>query len=659
MSHSDVKTNIHYRPEIDGLRAIAVLSVVLFHLNEIFLPGGFIGVDIFFVISGFLISNHLLSDIKSSNFAFSRFYLKRARRILPALYVCILFTIVLSVLFLLPFDVKRAVKTATEALVYKANYYFAYYVDYFAPSTTEFPFLHLWSLSVEEQFYFVLPAILFSVAKFTSILKINLKKYLSILLICIFFASIIWTEYCLNQENLKKLAFYDSFSRASEFLVGVFLAVFNLKITKKYLAEVASTLGFMILIASLYLIHPQTRFPGWWALLPCLGTALIISSAAEKTTFIGKFLSLKPVVFIGVISYSLYLYHWPIMAIVRYTNSQIFFTPVQIFWIFAVSVILAILSWRFVELPFRKPSQDSTSKSLVKFFVIPTIGLVILLRVFMFATESRWYRGENYEKIANTFLYLEDDQYCHGRFDEAKCILGDLSIQPKALLIGDSNAGHYQPFLDEVGKIQNFSFVARTSDACIPVITRDQHLIQQITTDPKCAEQIAWSESNFNRFDTIIFAASWDGYVGKQSPNPIFEKEIINTINLLIANKKQVIFLELIPDCLDLPAFYRSRFTVKNVLMDETSFRQTIQANCNKRSIPTNAYLKNLAETHGAIFLPALEDFQNQVGKMPFIGDDYYYKDGSHLNQFGSSSMGRWSGANSERFKFLAEKNIN
>ncbi len=369
MNSATVKMKSSYRPEIDGLRAFAVLSVIIFHLNEYFLPGGFVGVDVFFVISGFLISNHLFADVNSGQFSFGRFYLKRARRILPALYVLIIFTMILSTLLLLPADNKRAAKIATEALMYKANYYFARYADYFSHNTMEFSFLHLWSLSVEEQFYFLLPAILFGVFKMSSYLNISFKKTLLWVLGGIFLGSLFWSEFSLSHDSLKKLAFYDALSRACEFLVGALLAVFDLKINQKMLAEILSLVGFAMLSCSLFLLNSKTRFPGVHSLLPCFGAALVIASNEKTLTWVGHFFSLKPIVFVGAISYSLYLYHWPLLALFRYSNIQIFFTNVQMITLFVTAVVLAVFNWRFVELPFRKPTSDSTSRALLKIFV--------------------------------------------------------------------------------------------------------------------------------------------------------------------------------------------------------------------------------------------------------------------------------------------------
>lgn len=202
MNPNQALNQADYRAEIDGLRALAVLSVVLFHLGETFLPGGFVGVDVFFVISGYLISKHILNDINASRFSFKNFYLKRARRILPALYGVILFTAILSLFLLVPEDIKSTGRSALAAIFYKANYHFARDVDYFGPITRELPLLHLWSLSVEEQFYFIFPVLLFLMAK-PKAFKANYKKYLLGVLVFIFLASVISAEYGIDQKSLK------------------------------------------------------------------------------------------------------------------------------------------------------------------------------------------------------------------------------------------------------------------------------------------------------------------------------------------------------------------------------------------------------------------------------------------------------------------------
>lgn len=651
-------TQTTYRPEIDGLRAIAVLSVVIFHLSETLLPGGFIGVDIFFVISGFLISNHILTDVAASRFSFKEFYLKRARRILPALYGVILFTSLLCLLTLVPEEIKSSSRSALAALFYKANYHFAKDVDYFAPLSTKFPFLHLWSLSVEEQFYFIFPVIVVLFAK-PQCLQKNYRKYLLGFLFFIFFVSLFSAEYGLGQKAFKKWTFFSITSRACELLIGVLLAFSNFKIQKKIGAELLAFTGFFGLILCLFLIDGKTRFPGLIALIPCLCTAFIIAAHSQRQTIVGAFLTLRPMVFIGLISYSLYLYHWPLIALFKYTTDDPFSEFLQATFIFFTSLVLAFLSWRYVEQRFRKPMKVSKNKELVKIFLIPTLVVFGWLHFTIHIQGDLPYI--DYEKMNKTLRYLDFNKYCHNRFDERTCIFGDVSQKPEVLLLGDSHAGHYQPFLEEVGKVQKFSLIARSNDGCFPLITADSKVIDQLTPEPSCIDQINWAYKNANRFQTIIFAGAWTRYLNSE----LFDKDAISgyqqelprMISQLRAQNKKVLFFEQIPLCSGLEHFYGVRFSVKSSMMNEAEERQKVLNTCGRASDEANLHFKTIVEKSGAVFVPVLADFQSQVSKMPFYNDEYFYKDGGHLNQIGSQYLGQWSGAHSQMLKNLARRN--
>lgn len=653
MNQNNPTTTTKYRADIDGLRAFAVLAVIIFHLKESLLPGGFIGVDIFFVISGYLISDHIMAELKMGRFSFAQFYLKRSRRILPALYGVIALTTFVCMFLFLPEDVRRTAKIGTEALLYKSNYYFAYYLDYFSPLSAEFPFLHLWSLSVEEQFYFIFPAILFVIYKFISRWK-NYDRYLPVLLIFILGLALIRTEIDLNDPTLRKIAFYGLGSRMSELLVGAVLASLNFKIKRQLIAEILTILSLITLFGCLFYFNSATRFPGTMALIPCLATAVIIATQRHTSTAVSKLLSFSPLVYIGLISYSLYLYHWPVMAIVRYTSIEKSFNITQALGIFLLSLLLGFLSWRFIERPFRKPVTESPIKGLFKFLFVPTAVLFLALRFVMYIEKSPWFMGDTYTLVTETFLYLDDSKYCHSRFSEKDCIFGEVSKKPDALLLGDSHAGHYQPFLDEVGQSQHFSYMARTYDACVPLVTQDQSIINHFTNEPHCLAQLSWAYENFDHYKTIIFAGRWDSFLNGADES-VYEKALPAMIQNLIAKKKQVVFLEQIPDCPGITDFYHSRFTIKRFFMNEQSERQNITNNCGKSSGPANQRLKNLVERHGAKFIPALADFQSQKMRMPFDGNVFFYKDATHLNQKGSLELGKWSGAHSEKFKSLTK----
>ncbi|MBX3032378.1 MAG: acyltransferase [Bdellovibrionaceae bacterium] len=364
-------SSTNYRPDIDGLRALAVVAVLLFHANARWLPGGFTGVDVFFVISGYLISSHLFSSLKTGTFSYKEFYRKRINRILPAFYVMIVLTILVCGLFYLPSDFYAAVQSAHNALKLQANLYFAQDYDYFSPANGEKPLLNLWSLSVEEQFYLFLPPILWVLVPR---LRFRLVRAVIFLLLI---ASLAFAEFSrLPQRDL----YYWLSARAFELLVGVLLAASDLRPQRRWHAEVLGVAGLAMLGFSFLCINESMRFPGLIALWPCGGTALVILAGQSRDVVTNRLLKLRPVVFIGLISYSLYLAHWPIFAVARYLLAEQEIPPPVLLPLIALAFFLAFLSWKFVESPWRR-SKAGFRRVFFFRFLIPTSVILAALSI--------------------------------------------------------------------------------------------------------------------------------------------------------------------------------------------------------------------------------------------------------------------------------------
>jgi len=298
---------ISYRPEIDGIRAIAIISVVLFHGWGSIFPGGYVGVDIFFVISGYLITSIIFREMKEGSFTYLRFYARRARRILPALLAVIVATTAAAFLLFLPDDLIEYGRIVIYTLLFGSNFRLAAEPGYFHHSMQENPLLHMWSLSVEEQFYLLWPTLL---ALMLSLLPERRHKQtvlgLSILSLLAAEALVhIW----------PRSAFFHLPTRGWELLAGALLAMnFIPRTVSKASAESLSAIGLVLMIAPIFLYDKETPFPGLAALAPVLGCALAIYSTENERTRVATLLSWKPIVFVGLISYSLYLWHWPIFA---------------------------------------------------------------------------------------------------------------------------------------------------------------------------------------------------------------------------------------------------------------------------------------------------------------------------------------------------------
>jgi peptidoglycan/LPS O-acetylase OafA/YrhL len=346
-----------YRPDIDGLRAVAVLSVLAFHLGWGRMAGGFVGVDVFFVISGYLISAIVFSEVATSSFSILAFYERRIRRIFPALFgMLIVFSMVAS-FYLLPTEFVDFAKSLLAAATSSSNFYFWKHSGYF-DSPTSSPLLHTWSLAVEEQFYILFPIFLVAVRRF-------FPERLRIAVVVLFFASLVTSVVMVRIDAVT--AFYMPYTRAWELLLGTILSLGMFpRMHSLLMRNVATLAGIGLILYSIASYNPHTPFPGLAALPPCIGSVLIIGAGEFGSSLVGSVLSWRPLVFIGLISYSLYLWHWPVIILhemglsvnlhsilpLRYAN-QFAAVRFDMYMEIAISFALAILSWRFVERPFR------------------------------------------------------------------------------------------------------------------------------------------------------------------------------------------------------------------------------------------------------------------------------------------------------------------
>lgn len=333
-----------YRSDIDGMRCLAVVSVILFHLNEKIVPGGFTGVDIFFVISGFLITRIIVDGLRAGDFSMSRFYARRVRRIFPALFTVLLSSTLLAVVAFEPEAYKQFFNDLPYAVFQASNFLFVQQVGYFEAANETSPLLHTWSLGVEEQFYLIWPLLLMAIFRFW-------KNKIAHILFGLALLSFAYSQYlCLNSP---KVAFYMLHSRAWELALGGLLVVANIpELKSKVLTNVLAAIGLALVLAGFTFINSATLFPGVPALLPVFGAVLILYSGQSGESFLFRVLSWKPFVAIGVISYSLYLWHWPLIVFAKtITGSEITFTLGC--GLFLASLLMATLSYYVVEQPLR------------------------------------------------------------------------------------------------------------------------------------------------------------------------------------------------------------------------------------------------------------------------------------------------------------------
>lgn len=467
-----------YRAEIDGLRALAILPVLLHHSGLHLLPGGFAGVDVFFVISGYLITTILLKEISEGKFSLASFYERRARRILPAMVFMIVVSSFLSFFFLDPASMKMLGYSIVAVSTFMANIFFFLKLDYFNPSAELNPMLHMWSLAVEEQFYLFFPFILLVLTKF--------KKYIFFSLSVIFIISLLSMLLTSNQS----INFYLIHTRAWELLAGSLCSVLiirgALSAINESLKKWLSILAIILLIISYSTYSYEYAFPGWFTILPVISTVLIILFASENN-IVGKMLSSKVLVFIGLISYSLYLWHQPIFAFVKLmtleslTNELIAFSMLIVF-------LLSLLSYQYVEKPFRRKSNKSTKTVLT----LSVLCLLVMCAMGLLLSLYPKFGGFSKAEITQSKPSIGLNKLCNFKSDFQILDECKTSENPETIVWGDSYAMHLVKGLSEKNEL-----IQATKSACSPNIS--------LSTFPNFKSyDLNWSKSCFKFNKDVI-----------------------------------------------------------------------------------------------------------------------------------------------------------
>lgn len=439
---SKESTNGH-RNDIDGLRAIAVLAILGNHIGLRGLGGGYVGVDIFFVISGYLITGIIARELSHSTFSIAEFYRRRISRIFPALFAMLAIVSIFAWLSLLPGELQRYANSVWSTALFGSNIYFYSETGYFDAASHVKPLLHTWSLGVEEQFYIIWPLLLL-------LIKSASKRQQMIAIFGFIIASLLFSQFLL--DNHPAAAFYLLPPRAFELGLGGLLALASPFHLRKWVAEILAFLGLAMLGYAVWRFFQPMAFPGFAALIPTIGTVLLI--AAAPNTIIGRLLSLRPVVFIGQISYSLYLWHWPVIV---FSEIWLFLSATMSVKIAQVllSLVLATLSWRYIEIPFRTAGRINP---ITRVFAIGSVAIVaacILSATFLYnhGQADRFTPSQNriashidtdYEaefRRGNCFIIEPSDH-----FDSANC-LKTKGKKPLILLLGDSMSAHLWPGL--------------------------------------------------------------------------------------------------------------------------------------------------------------------------------------------------------------------
>ncbi|NGN43272.1 acyltransferase [Mesorhizobium sp. CGMCC 1.15528] len=633
-----------YRADIDGLRAVAVLSVLFYHYGFSALSGGFTGVDVFFVISGFVITAALAKEVDADRFSLVEFYNRRIRRIVPALLLVLLVSMVVGYFILVPGDYEDLGRSSIYSAFGAANFYFLWHTGYFDQAAEMQPLLHMWSLGVEEQFYLVWPLALAAMAYIFRKSKRAIAAFLG-LLIAISLGLAIYTV-----EKNPSVAFYMLHTRAWELALGALL-VFLPKQENRLAAEASGLLGVGLIAYGMLALSENDPFPGLNALYPCVGAALIIWPKVGDT-FVARVLSLRPVVFIGLISYSLYLWHWPILVFFRNYANGAAPTAGEALALIALVGVVSYASWRYVEKPLRKPRKPLIviGTGAVSMLATACLGLVLIstagflnrlppAAMPMRSVEVMW--EWNCPQNIKT----------PGLGNKPLCVLGApwAKAERKGILWGDSHVLHFAPLLDLAARRQNVALVVW--HACPPFI--DNEVVKRLVrNDPayssECAESrmqaLKWMKDN--DADIAVLAASWSlipGTLYQQSPErrnakrgaELMRAGLLKTIKDIDPKERSVVILSDVPPFEKNPSFCAfSR--VSGLLRRPCKDRDLIitEADMHKRQGATDRVLREVVARNKGASLVAVDDGLCENGRChSFIGDEFIYRDNNHIRR--------------------------
>lgn len=552
-----MSTKPAYRPDIDGLRAVAVLSVVLYHYGATWLPGGFTGVDVFFVISGFVITAKLRKEMEAGAFSILGFYDGRVRRIFPALLTMLAVTMAAGWFILMPGDYANLGESAAFAAFGLGNLFFLWNSGYFDQASELQPLLHTWSLGVEEQFYVVWPLILWLALRF-------LRSPIALAGLCltIVVGGLIYAQYLVSTDPTA--AFYLALPRSWELAVGAAL-IFLPAVHHRLMGNIMAAAGALLIAYSLLFIQADGAFPGLAAAYACFGAALIVWP--KNHTLMSAALSFKPIVFIGLISYSLYLWHWPVLVLYRhYANGDMPSTTASTVLV-GISALFSVISWRYVERPFR--SRSALALSAAK--LVPSAFLIAALvssSGLLISTFQGWpirvtEEATRLNNIDAMWAWQCPAQVMPTGSPNERCSFGAdwSSSTNRALLWGDSHAQHLVPILDVIGKEEGISFILRESCPAAlglsihrewPAVANFRSQCQDVQKD---MEAILASDSSIR---TVVLASSWAKLAGHRiysddqanaglSHNELIRIGISEVTNRITRLGKKVVLVENLP----------------------------------------------------------------------------------------------------------------
>ncbi len=593
---------MEYRNDIQGLRALAVIAIFIFHLNPAWLSGGYIGVDIFFVISGFLMAAILLNKVESDNFSFLKFYLARLKRIVPAYYFMLLVTTVAAVFIFLGSDIYSYKRELMHAVIFNSNYCYAKMASYFGTQLRQNPLVHTWTIAIEMKFYFLLPILLF----------LTKRKYLLRVLFILTITLLSYSIYEIQIENHKTAAYYSFLIRVPEFLLGVlacYVSFSKIMTIPGFIKPAMGYVGLIILILCLVLFDDTIDFPGAFALLPCLGTAFILLSNSGP---VASVLSQNPFTYIGTLSYSIYLWHLPLIALAKYYAADVDLSNIQLLLIVVFTLLLSVVSYTFIENYFRKANTKVFARVIISITVFLALFVVYAPRLNQrFTNIPKEYSGPVFGIKSHNAPYVET--------------FGDTTVKkPSILLIGNSHALSLKPYLDYIGKREHFSFrtITTNSYTAIKGIDKSEIPANGRYGDYSDAQKLVpITEKEIKRSRVIILVSS------SYDMTPSF----IPAIKKLILNLREDQHLVLVGT---FPTLNKNPLQANRGVINNRSVNQDYKLRYRNKNKNIMQLVRQYNNVH-YFDLSKSEAFKDA----PFYSDTIIYYDEKHLNAFGATVL--------------------
>lgn len=507
--------SLQYRADVDGLRAIAVLLVLVFHGGLSIFPAGFVGVDIFFVISGYLTTAIILKAIDQGRFSFADFYLRRIWRLQPAILALFVVTLAVAALFYMPEDFKDFLKSEKYASMLIANQYFERSTTgYAAGDTSNLLLMHTWSLAIEWQWYLVLPLFVWLLRRYCT------QFMFKAVVLGLTIASAALSLYLSSKFPEKSYYFFTA--RIFELMIGSCAVIFTadrLRLKPHW----TSLLGVISVAALFYCATRENillGFPDYHAVIVCLATAVLLSQTASAGSITAKVLSFRPLVLIGTISYSLYLWHWPVLATASYLDIQksTEFTVIY----FVLTFALAALSYVLIERKFRKPKLG-LAMTVGLMMVLPAIALTVLHSKGVASNGWPARFGSELTSVVDALTNAQPkyrEKCMDGASDgsDPRCIMGAPDQKPQAILIGDSFSNQYWGFVDTLAKDANISVLAQSYSACLalPGVYLFDWWKSKDTIYKACHDNVAdyYELIKKNHYKYVMIGQIWPSYVG-------------------------------------------------------------------------------------------------------------------------------------------------